>query len=525
MADKPEAGEQKNDAENAAENPAAPADARSDQKKPDDEKPAAEEVEAEIVDDGHGRPEEPARPGESETARDDGADASEAPRAAPRRNLGSPGVILLVVFIVIALILAALWRFGSGRPDETAAASPATASGEQADPADPPSPSDASEEPATGGADAAKIANDAVAAKPPAGASRDAGGRGLPPAPPSGTGANDAIRRAAKDAARLAPQPGPEEDVGDAIDLGAAFPGGTAADSDGAGAQAAEEYAGDKRADEAGADDAGGGEPEALQTGEAAAENAGAGLKIANDLEAVKTALEAETRRLEEMLAQARADNEAQAAEIAALRDSVQAAILERDRRAQAEIADLRAQLDKIQSGDGIPSGRRAAAALALLSLKNAIDSGDPYKDELELLSRLAPDAAQIEVLRARAETGAPTRETLKARFGPLAREALAAAGQARAKGPIGAMMARLEALVSVRPAAPIAGDTPAAVVSRAEARLEEGALEAAVSELEALQGEAAAVFAPWLADARARLAADRALDGLNAAILREYLN
>jgi hypothetical protein len=51
--------------------------------------------------------------------------------------------------------------------------------------------------------------------------------------------------------------------------------------------------------------------------------------------------------------------------------------------------------------------------------------------------------------------------------------------------------------------------------VARAEAALEQGNLAAAVAELEGLEGAAADAAAPWLAEARARLAAQAALAAL----------
>ena len=54
--------------------------------------------------------------------------------------------------------------------------------------------------------------------------------------------------------------------------------------------------------------------------------------------------------------------------------------------------------------------------------------------------------------------------------------------------------------------------------VARAEVRLSQGDLAAAVTELEGLKGPAAATAGPWLADARARLAVDQVLSALQAA-------
>ena len=72
--------------------------------------------------------------------------------------------------------------------------------------------------------------------------------------------------------------------------------------------------------------------------------------------------------------------------------------------------------------------------------------------------------------------------------------------------------------LVTIRPVgADAEGDHAAARVARAEARLADGDLAGAVAELEGLEGAPAAAAAPWLEQARTRLAAENALHGLRA--------
>ena len=75
-----------------------------------------------------------------------------------------------------------------------------------------------------------------------------------------------------------------------------------------------------------------------------------------------------------------------------------------------------------------------------------------------------------------------------------------------------------LRQLVTVRPVgAKAEGENAAAVVARAQARLQEGDLAAAVQEVEQLSGEAAQAAQPWLDQARARLAAEEAVSALQA--------
>jgi hypothetical protein len=72
--------------------------------------------------------------------------------------------------------------------------------------------------------------------------------------------------------------------------------------------------------------------------------------------------------------------------------------------------------------------------------------------------------------------------------------------------------------LVKVRPVGDdIEGDDVASVVARAESRLGDGDVTAAITELETLQGAPADAAAGWIATAKARLDAEAATSALRA--------
>ena len=241
--------------------------------------------------------------------------------------------------------------------------------------------------------------------------------------------------------------------------------------------------------------------------------------KIANELESLKETLRQETDALSAAVSEGRELTEQQSTRITELRQSLEQALAERDERANTEIAELRSRLDKIQSGSAqIPAGRQAAASLALLSLQRAVNEGEPYTEELNVLERLTPNASILDNLRANASTGAPTLAALKAQFEPAVRDALAASDSGQAKGFFG----RIQKLVSVRPATPQAGERPAQVISRAEYHLEKDDIASTVNELDALTGGAAEAFAEWRANAQKRLDATTAIEELNSALLSE---
>ncbi len=486
------------------------------------------EVDAEIVEDGYRQPESEnssakSEPEETSAGAPPPKDLPPTPSSALRGPFGlSPGVMLLIVLVAVLVVGFAIWRLAGGgastqQPAATTGA-PSDAAPDAVTPAALPegdsSPSEEAGEtlvlsgsfpasarpaPAPG-----KIANTGAATAKEAAAgigpseSSDAS-RGLPLAPAPATGGNETLQNAAKKAAKALAGP----DTGDAIDLG---------DTEApAGGEEIETPAPDTEAYPPPSAD-----PAFSETpGEASDQEASlpGAEKLANDLTEMKAALAA-----------AQTLNAQQADEIAAIRDSFQQALAERDRNSGAAIASLSARLDKIQTDvAATPRGREAAASLALVALQRVIDSGAPYQAELDVLSRLAPGRPALEALRARAETGAPTLLALKADFPEAARAARAAASRALSKGPVADFFARLETLISIRPAAPMAGGSAIAIISRAEDRLDKDMLAAAVTELEALPAPSSDAFSQWLADARARLAADQAIADLNAALLADF--
>lgn len=170
-----------------------------------------------------------------------------------------------------------------------------------------------------------------------------------------------------------------------------------------------------------------------------------------------------------------------------------------------------------------------AALGFALGRLRAAVFEGRPYGADLDRVSRLIAAASEdtpgsgetrmqgaLDSLRGHATAGIPTVDSLRAEFGAAARVILSK--EPRDGGWTGDLRDRLASLVTVRRIGDIAGDDPEARVARAEVRLRDGNLAAAVEELAGLDGAPATAAAPWLAAAGARLAAGQAVDDLDAA-------
>jgi len=176
--------------------------------------------------------------------------------------------------------------------------------------------------------------------------------------------------------------------------------------------------------------------------------------------------------------------------EVAALADTVQ------------KIADAQAQAQSL--------------VLAAGQLGGAVAAGLPFEAELKTARAVAgTDAAvaqALDTLAPLAVRGVPTRTQLADRFGPLADEIVKADLKGNGATWVDQVTGTLSTLVTVRrQGGGVVGDTAEAITARAEAAVHEGNLTGAVTELSALTGPAAQAAAGWLADAKARLAAETA--------------
>ena len=191
---------------------------------------------------------------------------------------------------------------------------------------------------------------------------------------------------------------------------------------------------------------------------------------------------------------------------------------------AWSELQALIARLDRLESALDTrpePETRSLALLLALGQLQDSVARGDPYASDLAALRQLtgteAALAGPLAALEARAVSGVPTRQALRARFDATARAVVTAAIAPEGAGWVDQTLQKLAGIVSVRrTGGDIEGDSADARIARAEARLMGGELALAVAELEGLRGAAADAAGPWLTDARARLSVNSALVALN---------
>lgn len=192
------------------------------------------------------------------------------------------------------------------------------------------------------------------------------------------------------------------------------------------------------------------------------------------------------------------------------------AALNERVERIESELPSLIDTIDEDAS-----ETKSATLAIAFANLRAAVDDGRPYAAELATLAQLSPGAGDLGGLLDYEDTGIPTLRELTASFDDARSVALATDAPAGDASIIDRLFSSAESLVKIRRIDERAeGNEADAVLARAEAKLDQGALDEAVQEVEALQGAPREAFAKWLDAAKARLDADATLQHLQGILL-----
>lgn len=151
------------------------------------------------------------------------------------------------------------------------------------------------------------------------------------------------------------------------------------------------------------------------------------------------------------------------------------------------------------------------AVGVAFAQLQRASLGAAPFLTELNAFAKAADQEIPAD-LEAAATRGVTNLSALQAQFPAAARAALKALHRDPEAGFLAALQARISGLIIRRPAREVAGDSPGALLSQAEARLREGDLVATLRVLDKLPKEAQAAMASWMAQAQARTDLDAAI-------------
>lgn len=157
--------------------------------------------------------------------------------------------------------------------------------------------------------------------------------------------------------------------------------------------------------------------------------------------------------------------------------------------------------------------GRDAAVIAAIGQLREAVQAGRPFGQELAAVKTLTGAASawatSLSALDAKAQQGVASLGALRSRF-PKAAVAIIRAARVPENGDwLDRAWARAKTVVVIRRTGPgVEGETPEAIVARAEARLADSDLKGAAQVLAKLNGNGAKAASAWLGVAKARLTA-----------------
>ena len=238
------------------------------------------------------------------------------------------------------------------------------------------------------------------------------------------------------------------------------------------------------------------------------------------------------TQRLAAQAKDLRADVDAEKGQLPDL--SARVAKLESDApkasAAGSDLAALAARIDKIEAALTAPKNETRAAEEKLVAADNAtaiaitaevaeerLRSGAAFAPELAALQRMGVDAAALAPLEA-VVNGAPTNSALAASFDAVAPHVLAATSQPDTGSVTDRFLAHLHNLVKVRELNETAGDDPQALVSQIEAASRRGDIGAALASFDKLPEAARKAAGDWPTLARARQAAEAALQSIREA-------
>ncbi len=187
----------------------------------------------------------------------------------------------------------------------------------------------------------------------------------------------------------------------------------------------------------------------------------------------------------------------------------------------------LSAMDTRLRAVEGRPAGfasgegKNSAVVLAVAQLRDAVHRGRPYPKVLQGVKAVAGDdpamKAALAGLEKHAAAGIPTLSVLQGEFAGLAGQIAAAGRDADDGGWFDGALVRILSLVKFRRIDGSGGSGSVdSLVAQAEKHLAGGDLIAAVKSVEELRSAAASTAAPWLARAKARLAAEQSLATLH---------
>lgn len=186
----------------------------------------------------------------------------------------------------------------------------------------------------------------------------------------------------------------------------------------------------------------------------------------------------------------------------------------------QAKIDQLATRMATLEAHPPVdPKTEAAARSIAVTTLRQAAERSGGFSAELAAAKGLGLNGSALDTLQPLAAQGAPSRAELIATY-PAVSDAIRAASAKvdPNSGFFTKLAASAGSLVTVKPAGPLPGTSPAAVLSRMDAAMKSGDLAATLREGRDLDGYTRPVFADWAEKAKRRVDIDGALAGVDTA-------
>jgi hypothetical protein len=177
---------------------------------------------------------------------------------------------------------------------------------------------------------------------------------------------------------------------------------------------------------------------------------------------------------------------------------------------APAAVAALNGRIDQLVQSQH-RSASAAGAALAASELGEAAQSSRPFADQLAALDPILPDSSALRTLRPLAAQQTPSRAALAADFAVEADHvAVASRAPPKGSGLFKRLLHTLTAVLTIRRVDKLTGDSPDAVLARAQRQVDDGDLEDALTTLNDLPPAGREAIAAWRARAARRVVIDR---------------
>ncbi|WP_208540836.1 MULTISPECIES: COG4223 family protein [Bartonella] len=184
------------------------------------------------------------------------------------------------------------------------------------------------------------------------------------------------------------------------------------------------------------------------------------------------------------------------------------------------DFAALKQQIDtlreEIAAKNDIRGGIDPEFLMAINALKNAVDQGKPYANELEIIQRFSPSVSGLDLLQETANTGLPSPAKLAADFSSIADTIV---GQQNIVAPDAGFFAQIwawiKSLFVLRPVGSVEGVTIGAIVARMEMAIQVGDYEKALAEWQTLPQSAQDISVDFMQQLKRHLTVQRVFQQL----------